>query len=127
VASDSKSHRIQALIFDYLRAQSPPNRPSKQPGASTTVTRYWVLSDTKTFWEVAVATEEIAIILMSANLWKAAPAADSRRVPRFEQGFVGEKKRSSCEGSSAAYCCCFRVRFGLSRFSKSSASLQLIL
>ena len=30
------------------------------------------------------------MILMSANLWKAAPAADSRGVPRFEQGFVGD-------------------------------------
>jgi len=63
---------------------------TKQPGASTTATRYWVLSDTETFWEVAVATEEMAMILMSANLWKAAPAADSRGVPRFEQGFVGD-------------------------------------
>ena len=36
------------------------------------------------------------MILMSANLWKAVPAADSHRVPRFEQGSVGDcgdKKR----------------------------------
>ena len=50
-----------------------------------------MLSDTGTFWEVAVATEEMAMILMSANLWKAAPAADSRGVPRFQQGFVGDR------------------------------------
>ena len=42
------------------------------------------------------------MILMSANLWKAAPAADSRGVLRFEQGSVGDclgqKKRSTCVG-----------------------------
>ena len=30
------------------------------------------------------------MILISANLWETAPAADSRGVLRFEQGFVGD-------------------------------------
>jgi hypothetical protein len=55
-----------------------------------------VLSDTGTFWEVAVQTEEMAMILMSENLWKAAPTAESRGVHRFDKvsiGNCGGKKR----------------------------------
>ena len=50
-----------------------PITDTKQPGASTTATRYRVLSDTGTFCEVAVATEEMAMILMSVISGKQLP------------------------------------------------------
>ena len=46
---------------------------AKQPGASTTAARYRVLSDTGTFCEGAVATEEMAMILMSVISGKQLP------------------------------------------------------
>ena len=54
-----------------------PTTDAKQLDASTTATRYLVLSDTGTFCEVAVRTREMAMILMSGNRWKAVSTKDS--------------------------------------------------